>query len=550
MPREAPQKDGPDSGKPILTSCERGQTVPGVKHILPLALSLSRSLALSLSRSLALSLSLMASRAEAQHVQTFNPAIGSIEDQCPTWIGGDREFDGHGPVVTFSSDVQTHTNQRQGVVTTQFHAIETVSDFSEAQQSHIQLTQRVNQCNLLTQILSDPSSSYNYTDDDHEVDYKETFPPGQEMAAEMKVRGDTSGKDLRNCTNDDTKWWIDFEPMEFRETTDAPECRKSDGTPPDVTEVDGDPVLNLLNSIASDLTLHLDNMEFAFGGGDHVFVQNASYLELALPGAPAIRLPFTLPTVEDGRYTYFVDDVTSNGITVEPNGGGYLIKFEFEENGTEIRSNCEARALLKSGEWISLQEFYDLYEDQNPGETPFSPLPDPVDPVFPYYSEDFIQFIEKETDEFYGGDFVQCELGNEVQVDLSKIQASVRLWFWVDENTGLVRFRQPSASNRSEDVFVHVKASSQSGPCHDNVLAIHHDCMELDELDLMIEAQLRGALGEMMFMALDPQQQQSNLFAEIIGDIVDLLGPFSPNLQAIFVGDTGESRGNIFFVTN
>ena len=57
MPREAPQKDGPDSGKPILTSCERGQTVPGVKHILPLALSLSRSLALSLSRSLALSLS-------------------------------------------------------------------------------------------------------------------------------------------------------------------------------------------------------------------------------------------------------------------------------------------------------------------------------------------------------------------------------------------------------------------------------------------------------------------------------------------------------------
>jgi hypothetical protein len=99
-------------------------------------------------------------------------------------------------------------------------------------------------------------------------------------------------------------------------------------------------------------------------------------------------------------------------------------------------------------------------------------------------------------------------------------------------------------------VFVHVEASSQSGPCHENVLAIHHDCMELDELNLMIEAQLRGALGEMMFTALDPQQQQSNLFAEIIGDIVDLLGPFSPNLQAIFVGDTGESRGNIFFVTN
>jgi hypothetical protein len=184
----------------------------------------------------------------------------------------------------------------------------------------------------------------------------------------------------------------------------------------------------------------------AFGGGDHVFVQNASYLELALPGAPAIRLPFTLPTVGDGRYTYFVDDVTSSGITT--------------------------------------------------------------------------------------------------------IEASVRLWFWVDENTGLVRFRQPSASNRSEDVFVHVEASSQSGPCHDNVLAIHHDCMELDQLDLMIEAQLRGALGEMMFTALDPQQQQSNLFAEIIGDIVDLLGPFSPNLQAIFVGDTGESLGSIFFVTN
>ena len=74
--------------------------------------------------------------------------------------------------------------------------------------------------------------------------------------------------------------------------------------------------------------------------------------------------------------------------------------------------------------------------------------------------------------------------------------------------------------------------------------------MELDEINLMIEAQLRGALGEMMFTALDPQQQQSNLFAEIIGDIVDLLGPFSPNLQAIFVGDTGESSGNIFFVTN
>jgi hypothetical protein len=84
--------------------------------------------------------------------------------------------------VTFSSNVLTHTNQRQGVVTTQFHAIETVSDFSEAQQSHIQLTQRVNPCNLLTQILSDPSSSYNYTDNDHEVDYKETFPAGQEMA--------------------------------------------------------------------------------------------------------------------------------------------------------------------------------------------------------------------------------------------------------------------------------------------------------------------------------------------------------------------------------
>ena len=128
---------------------------------------------------LSLSLVLIASRAEAQHAQSFQPAIGSIENQCPTWIGGDREFDGNGPAVTFSSNVQIHTNQRQGVVSTQFNAIETVSDFSQAQQTHTLLTQRVNQCNLLTQILSDPSSSYNYTDTDHEVDKENAFPAGQ-----------------------------------------------------------------------------------------------------------------------------------------------------------------------------------------------------------------------------------------------------------------------------------------------------------------------------------------------------------------------------------
>ena len=57
-------------------------------------------------------------------------------------------------------------------------------------------------------------------------------------------------------------------------------------------------------------------------------------------------------------------------------------------------------------------------------------------------------------------------------------------------------------------------------------------------------------LSLMMFKALDPQQQQSNLFHQIMTEIVNLLGPFGPNLQAIFVGDTGESEGKIFLVTN
>jgi hypothetical protein len=80
------------------------------------------------------------------------------------------------------------------------HQIETKSDWSEAQLSRTFRIYRAPAGSRITSIENGDVSELFYVDNDHAVD---RFFPADNLVREFQIKGDTSGKDIGNCTSDD-----------------------------------------------------------------------------------------------------------------------------------------------------------------------------------------------------------------------------------------------------------------------------------------------------------------------------------------------------------
>jgi len=139
-------------------------------------------------------------------------------DQCPTDVGVDREFGGNGPRVEFSANLVIAPDGKSLLSRNLFNARETgsgtrteaeVTAAGAASGLHEEDVWSVtNDCLRIEAILTGDQTLINFTDNDHEED--RFFRAAPDYVSLLKVKGDTSGKDTDNCTNDDTKYHVKF----------------------------------------------------------------------------------------------------------------------------------------------------------------------------------------------------------------------------------------------------------------------------------------------------------------------------------------------------
>lgn len=129
---------------------------------------------------------------------TFTP--GPYTRLCPSHIGGDREFAGHGPNVTASAQLRI-VDEKRIFVDLHLHEKETRSDWTECLGNWTYLVYTAPGNWQIQSILTDISSTTSYRDTDHDLDR----PPvsGGRLVSIFEIMGDTGGNDVGNCTDDD-----------------------------------------------------------------------------------------------------------------------------------------------------------------------------------------------------------------------------------------------------------------------------------------------------------------------------------------------------------
>lgn len=123
----------------------------------------------------------------------------AMESLCPNHIGGDKEFDGHGPDVSMSAQIYI-VNQREIWAEVKFHVKETKSNWTEARGEWNRKLWTAPTGEKITNILSDSYSSGSYTDTDHSIDII-TLGSGH-LVSYFRSVGDTGGDDVGNCNGD------------------------------------------------------------------------------------------------------------------------------------------------------------------------------------------------------------------------------------------------------------------------------------------------------------------------------------------------------------
>jgi hypothetical protein len=135
---------------------------------------------------------------------------------CPDHIGGDREYNGHGPEVNATITLSRSNGNRDINTIFHMHQIETTWDWSEAELDRTERIATAPINSTYTQVWmprndtwqwvslgSSPeidSVDVSYTDHDHAVDI---FSNPKWFVLSVAIIGDTSGKDIGNCTSDD-----------------------------------------------------------------------------------------------------------------------------------------------------------------------------------------------------------------------------------------------------------------------------------------------------------------------------------------------------------
>ena len=144
----------------------------------------------------------------------FTPS--SITRQCPTHIGGDREFAGHGPNVDLiSAEIERRNLDQEIWVVLKLHVIETRSDWTEAEGTWNHRLWSAPSGQKVNSIDTDLESNANYVDTDHDLD-RPTVRGGT-LVRRFEVMGDTGGNDVGNCTAGDVYLSVYFN--EIRGTT-------------------------------------------------------------------------------------------------------------------------------------------------------------------------------------------------------------------------------------------------------------------------------------------------------------------------------------------
>ena len=131
---------------------------------------------------------------------------------CPRHIGGDRDYSGNGPEVHVNVELWI-----TDVAATMLHAsvtmsqVETKSDWSAAAlHPRVFLLYRAPAGKRITKIWNTTRSHLFYVDTDHAED---RFYPPATLVKEFRVKGDTSGNDIGNCTTDDAYLSVILEPL-------------------------------------------------------------------------------------------------------------------------------------------------------------------------------------------------------------------------------------------------------------------------------------------------------------------------------------------------
>jgi hypothetical protein len=128
-----------------------------------------------------------------------NLGTRSFSRLCPQHIGGDREFNGHGPEVEVIAELTAVPTTRLSVCF-YMHQVETRHDWSEAELNRCFWLYTAPSGKQITQIWNATEFYLFYVDNDHAED--RFFPPDN-LVREFRIKGDTSGKDIGNCTSDD-----------------------------------------------------------------------------------------------------------------------------------------------------------------------------------------------------------------------------------------------------------------------------------------------------------------------------------------------------------
>ena len=128
---------------------------------------------------------------------THNQLLGTsnFDVICPQHTGGDREFDGNGPLETAKVRIYTQNSDKELWVEIDFHVVETQSDWTEGS---TRLKQKIFEAQPgfhISNILSGTYSEVvNKEDDDHSIN--KYYQATSELVDYFEIMGDTSGDDV------------------------------------------------------------------------------------------------------------------------------------------------------------------------------------------------------------------------------------------------------------------------------------------------------------------------------------------------------------------
>ena len=503
--------------------------------------------------------------AQAPRTTEHTPSLGSLYQICPDRDRtlGNRDFSGNGPDVTNEGSLVTGMGgpgvfdgvtpllpDRTLEVEHVFFAEEFKPDTSTAQDTITERNMNVADCEIISSIDSPSSQTFFYRDTNHELDGFDDsdFGPNS-MFRRLRVKGDTGNDDIDNCTTDDTKYTVDYLPAEITVDINALECQKPNGDPPDVTEADATPALSAFNQALASLALRLENVDFSTPQPS--FEPLDSFIELNTPAIPTpIRIPFTIPSVEEALWEFLIHDINSTSVSAGPDRGGLTLAIEFETTGTEVVSSCESKFQRQNGDLFTVQEVSDMLLADTGDGAIFHPAGGFTQNFLAWAAPNDFVDIDAGNGVVFNSGFLICDLAGNVTIDFNHIEAEVRIFLHVQDD-GSIIFRPMDPERPEQDVFVTAVVSGQTGPCHESAFAGLDICMEPEELSLFFEAKLTEIIADALEPLLRPANQPANMFGNLITDITS--GPPgipTTNLVAIIFGDTGEDEGKVLFVTN